>query len=655
MAPAYKLDVSGDVRVQGQGIFTGTMTVQGSSGGYGLTISSNVALAGALYTGSGNVGIGTTSPGAKLDVAGLIQASSASFTTTGNGANNVGLRVSSSGYLATDGGYVGIGTTNPAYKLDVAGIVNAAALYVGGSPYIGSQWTTAGTSIYYNTGNVGIGTTVPGYGLEVINTAGVHLSTTATAGYGLYLNSAGSVGIGTTSPAYQFEVVNPANSGVVSVLGYGTGLSMGGAFYGRAARGTPASPEALQADDLLIGLGGKGYNGASWTGSRAVILMNAAETWTAGSNPAYMTFGTTPSGSTGFVERMRIDQNGNVGIGTTAPQELLQVNGNIRLGGAAGSGLYKFITPTDSGFSLGNNNSNSGYNSAAVGGYNTVSLNNSGAYGLNNTVSNLQGYAFGRANSVSADNAISIGASVSNTIADSLMIGPSNTAKITILTSGNVGIGTTNPATALDVNGVSNAATGFRVANAATSGNFLRGNGTNFVSSAIQAGDLPSALFANPTATIGLSAANGTAATAMRSDAAPALSQAITPTWTGTHTFSNGTYSALFTGGNVGIGTTAPATKLHISSGVVTVDGTGAGITTTGNVTAAYYYGDGSNLTNVLSNAPVKTLAEMNTLVPAAAGRLISVSNAAAPYSYCVSTGTLAGAWVLLNQTLHCQ
>lgn len=43
---------------------------------------------------------------------------------------------------------------------------------------------------------------------------------------------------------------------------------------------------------------------------------------------------------------------------------------------------------------------------------------------------------------------------------------------------------------------------------------------------------------ANPTATIGLSAVNGTAATFMRSDGAPALSQAIAPTWTGAHTFT---------------------------------------------------------------------------------------------------------------------
>ena len=49
---------------------------------------------------------------------------------------------------------------------------------------------------------------------------------------------------------------------------------------------------------------------------------------------------------------------------------------------------------------------------------------------------------------------------------------------------------------------------------------------------------LPSTAFANPTASVGLSAVNGSATTAMRSDATPPLSQAIVPTWTGLHTFT---------------------------------------------------------------------------------------------------------------------
>jgi len=46
---------------------------------------------------------------------------------------------------------------------------------------------------------------------------------------------------------------------------------------------------------------------------------------------------------------------------------------------------------------------------------------------------------------------------------------------------------------------------------------------------------------ADPTATIGLTATNGVATTFMRSDAAPAINQAIVPTWTGQHTFAAGT------------------------------------------------------------------------------------------------------------------
>jgi hypothetical protein len=43
---------------------------------------------------------------------------------------------------------------------------------------------------------------------------------------------------------------------------------------------------------------------------------------------------------------------------------------------------------------------------------------------------------------------------------------------------------------------------------------------------------------ANPSASVGLTAVNGTATTYLRSDGAPALAQNISPTWTGNHTFS---------------------------------------------------------------------------------------------------------------------
>jgi hypothetical protein len=50
---------------------------------------------------------------------------------------------------------------------------------------------------------------------------------------------------------------------------------------------------------------------------------------------------------------------------------------------------------------------------------------------------------------------------------------------------------------------------------------------------------------ANPTASTGLTAVNGSATTFLRSDGSPALSQAITPIWTGVHQFTNGTLTLL--------------------------------------------------------------------------------------------------------------
>lgn len=67
--------------------------------------------------------------------------------------------------------------------------------------------------------------------------------------------------------------------------------------------------------------------------------------------------------------------------------------------------------------------------------------------------------------------------------------------------------------------------------------------------------------FANPTGTIGLTAVNGTASTSPRSDSAPALSQAISPTWTGNHTFSpaSGTTTINGASGAVGLTLNIPA------------------------------------------------------------------------------------------------
>jgi len=183
----------------------------------GLVIHQDVVGTRMAFTSNGNVGIGTMAPNYKLDVAGTAGLGQAYLTNSdvyfnnpshnhtgfGNVAGNAAIenaanyntlmilgrsggiggvrsvsiydRLDVNGALNATGS-VGIGTTGPGYKLDVqGGQVNASGGFciagdcktswsqLGGA----SQWSTAGTSAYFNSGNVGIGTASPDYTLDV--------------------------------------------------------------------------------------------------------------------------------------------------------------------------------------------------------------------------------------------------------------------------------------------------------------------------------------------------------------------------------------------------------------------------------------------------------------------------------------------------------
>jgi hypothetical protein len=123
--------------------------------------------------------------------------------------------------------YVGIGTTNPRYKLDIDGDLNfSGILRKNGDPFVG--WSTAGVSgdnIYYADGDVGIGTTNPQYKLDVVGNANISGIVSASQYYlgGTELVDAvlqhwdsdgtniyqetGNIGIGTTNPTQKLYVV----------------------------------------------------------------------------------------------------------------------------------------------------------------------------------------------------------------------------------------------------------------------------------------------------------------------------------------------------------------------------------------------------------------------------------------------------------------
>jgi len=140
-------------------------------GGFNLTVDDNNTFyadsnfTDAMYINqTGNVGIGTTSPGYKLDVRGNMRIGSGDtqsqlllsdvsqanwlittggsrldFTNDNGGTYNTKLCVQT-------GGNVGIGTTSPAYKLDVTGTLNASTIYQGGST-LSSLFTAANTCL----------------------------------------------------------------------------------------------------------------------------------------------------------------------------------------------------------------------------------------------------------------------------------------------------------------------------------------------------------------------------------------------------------------------------------------------------------------------------------------------------------------------------
>lgn len=106
----------------------------------------------------------------------------------------------------------------------------------------------------------------------------------------------------------------------------------------------------------------------------------------------------------------------------------------------------------------------------------TATGGNANVTGSNNT---WVGYQSGPGTSTQLSNSTALGYQALNTASNQVSLGNSSVTSVVI--NGALSGGTT-----------SNFSTGYQIGGAAASGNYLRGNGTNFISSAIQSGDLPS-------------------------------------------------------------------------------------------------------------------------------------------------------------------
>lgn len=101
---------------------------------------------------------------------------------------------------------------------------------------------------------------------------------------------------------------------------FNNNTTFGSQITARRSRGTGAVPSAVLANDTIFTLAGSGYGASQYGNSVAQLSIGAAQTWTNTSNPTFWRFFTTPINSVTSVEAVRINEDGQVGVGTTSPR-----------------------------------------------------------------------------------------------------------------------------------------------------------------------------------------------------------------------------------------------------------------------------------------------------------------------------------------------
>ena len=254
-------------------------------------------------------------------------------------------------------GRLGVGTS-PLLKLDVAGsgrFTGAATSVLTGSIDATASTTVTGVGTLFSTELVvGDRITVSGESRTVtaiasdtsltVDTAftdtandaspdklaAIFIARGSDSTLTMVQNNFGNIGIGTSSPDFEVEVVSASQNVEVVASGYNGRKPI---FAGRSANGTEAVPTATVATDILAEFAGKGYGATGFApSSTASIRVVAEETFDDAGYGSQLLFRTTPNNSTTLTSRMVITADGNVGIGDTGPDNILDIAADAAAG-----------------------------------------------------------------------------------------------------------------------------------------------------------------------------------------------------------------------------------------------------------------------------------------------------------------------------------
>jgi len=225
----------------------------------------------------------------------------------------------------TSDGKLGIGIATPDSKLHVEGTDPGSGNALIEAKLTGNSNNPIMMLVNENTG----GNATDNNGLWIDNRGGsgatysIRVLNSSTEIFAV--RASGQVGIGTVTPDQKLVVVGTGN--VASKVESFTTTAAQGALLilSRSNNGTLGTQTAVDADDLLGGIYFQGSSGTGFT-SGSTILSYADETWSGTASGSTLRFYTADNTTTTLDERMRIDHNGKIGIGTTAPSKEFQVS-----------------------------------------------------------------------------------------------------------------------------------------------------------------------------------------------------------------------------------------------------------------------------------------------------------------------------------------